>query len=304
MADAASTPESARMPPQPGAAIEVRGLVKDFSVGLRGLKLRAVDHLALTVPAGQVFGLLGPNGSGKSTTIKLVLGLLEPSAGECRVFGVPSPRVEARRAVGYLPESPYFYRHLTGRELVRFYARMGGVSRREVDGRSDEALAAVGLRDAADRRVGTYSKGMLQRVGLAQAMVHDPQLLILDEPTAGVDPLGAAAIGELILRLKARGKTVVITSHLLGQIEDVCDRIAILDRGRLVLEGAVGDLVGRKDRQALVVEALPESELAELKAWLAARGRVLEAVETPRARLDRIFLDRIGRRDGAEEERA
>ncbi len=298
---APQTPAAAPPPPAPAPAIEVRGLVKDFSVGLRGLKLRAVDHLSLTVGAGQVFGLLGPNGSGKSTTIKLLLGLLEPSAGECRIFGVPSGRVEARRAVGYLPESPYFYRHLTGRELVRFYARMGGVPRREVAACSDEALAAVGLQEAADRRVGTYSKGMLQRAGLAQAMVHDPQLLILDEPTAGVDPVGAAAIGALILELKARGKTVVITSHLLGQIEDVCDHIAILDRGRLVLEGAVGELVGRKDRQALVLETLPEGELAELKAWLAARGRTLEAVEVPRARLDRIFLEHVGRRRGTED---
>ncbi len=294
MADPAPTSPSA--PPVPAeAALEVRGLVKDFAVGLRGVKLRAVDHLTLRVDAGQVFGLLGPSGSGKSTTIKLLLGLLEPSAGECRIFGVPSGRVEARLAVGYLPESPYFYRHLSGRELVRFYARMGGVARRDAAARSDEALATVGLHEAADRRVGTYSKGMLQRVGLAQALVHDPRLLILDEPTAGVDPVGAAEIGELILRLKARGKTVVITSHLLGQIEDVCDRIAILDRGRLVLEGAVGDLVGRKDRQALVVETLPEAELAELAAWLAARGRTLESVETPRARLDRIFLERVGR---------
>ena len=139
---------------------------------------------------------------------------------------------------------------------------------------------------------------MLQRVGLAQALVHDPQLLILDEPTAGVDPVGSAAISELILKLKAQGKTVLITSHLLGQIEDICDRVAILDRGKLILEGAVTDLIGRTDRQALVVEALPPGELAELRAWLAARGRSLEAVETPRARLDKIFLETVGSRAG------
>jgi ABC-2 type transport system ATP-binding protein len=135
---------------------------------------------------------------------------------------------------------------------------------------------------------------MLQRIGLAQALVHDPRLVILDEPTAGVDPAGAAAISEIILQLKTRGKTVLITSHLLGQIEDICDRVAILDRGRLLLEGAVRDLVGRADRQALVIEKLPDAELAELRAWLTARGRVLEAVEQPRARLDRIFLERVG----------
>jgi ABC-2 type transport system ATP-binding protein len=285
--------------PETVAAIELRGLVKDFSVGLRGLKLRAVDQLDLRVEPGQVYGLLGPNGSGKSTTIKMVLGLLEPTAGECRVFGVPGARVEARRNVGYLPESPYFYRHLTGRELVRFYGRMCGVEKRLLLSRIDETLAVVGMSEAAERRVGTYSKGMLQRIGLAQALVHDPRLLILDEPTAGVDPVGSAAITELILKLKERGKTVLITSHLLGQIEDICDRVAILDRGKLILEGAVQDLIGRADRQALVVEALPASELAELRAWLAARGRKIEAVETPRARLDRIFLERVGRRGPA-----
>jgi ABC-2 type transport system ATP-binding protein len=288
---------SVSVSPEAVAAIELRGLVKDFSVGLRGVKLRAVDHLDLRVEPGQVYGLLGPNGSGKSTTIKMLLGLLEPTAGECRVFGVPGARVEARRNVGYLPESPYFYRHLTGRELVRFYGRMCGVDARALPVRIDETLAVVGMSEAANRRVGTYSKGMLQRIGLAQALVHDPRLLILDEPTAGVDPVGSAAISELILKLKGQGKTVLITSHLLGQIEDICDRVAILDRGRLILEGAVQELIGRADRQALVIEALPAAELEELRAWLAARGRKLEAVETPRARLDRIFLERVGKKD-------
>ena len=277
------------------AALELRGLRKDFSVGLRGLKLRAVDCLDLRVDAGQVFGLLGPNGSGKSTTIKMLLGLLEPTAGECRIFGVSSQRVESRRDVGYLPESPFFYRHLTGFELVRFYAQMCGVKRHELRSRVTDALAVVGLEEAAHRRVGTYSKGMLQRVGLAQALVNDPRLLILDEPTAGVDPLGSAAISELILKLKAQGKTVLITSHLLGQIEEICDRVAILDRGKLILEGAVADLVGRADRQALIVEALPPAELEALRTWLASRGRNIESVETPRTRLDRLFLDRVRR---------
>jgi ABC-2 type transport system ATP-binding protein len=278
-------------------ALATRRLVKDFVVGLRGVKLRAVDHLELRVEAGQVYGLLGPNGSGKSTTIKLVLGLLEPTAGACEVFGVPSGRVEARRAVGYLPEAPYFYRHLTGRELVTFYARMCGLTRREVPERVAAVVAQVGMTEAADRLVGTYSKGMLQRIGLAQAMVHDPRLLILDEPTAGVDPVGAAAMGRLILDLKARGKTVLITSHLLGQIEDWCDRVAILDRGRLMVEGAVRELVGRKGRQALVVEELPEAELAELRAWLSARGRTLEAVDPVQRRLDQVFLEHVGRQE-------
>jgi ABC-2 type transport system ATP-binding protein len=292
-----ASPSSANSSVVPPAALELRGLTKDFAIGLRGVKLRAVDQLSLRVEPGQVYGLLGPNGSGKSTTIKILLGLLEPTAGECTLFGVGSRKVEARREVGYLPESPYFYRHLNGRELVEFYARMCGVSGATMRRRTDEVLATVGLTEAAERRVGTYSKGMLQRIGLAQALVHDPRLLILDEPTAGVDPVGSAAIAELILKLKAQGKTVLITSHLLGQIEDICDRVAILDRGKLILEGAVQDLVGRTDRQALIIDTLPETELRELQAWLASRGRRLEAVETPRTRLDRLFLERVGRKD-------
>ena len=197
--------------------------------------------------------------------------------------------------VGYLPESPYFYRHLSGRELVRFYARICGLGGAKVAPRVAEVIDWVGLTEAADRLVGTYSKGMLQRIGLAQALVHDPRLVILDEPTSGVDPVGAAAISELILQLKAQGKTVLITSHLLTQIEEICDRVAILDRGRLILEGAVCDLVGRAERQALIVEKLSPGELQELRGWLGLRGRTWEAVTAPRARLDQIFLERVGR---------
>jgi ABC-2 type transport system ATP-binding protein len=281
------------MNPENTPAIELRGLTKDYAVGLRGVKLRAVDDLTLTIPAGQIFGLLGPNGSGKSTTIKIMLGLIEPTLGGCTVFGVPSQRVEARVDVGYLPESPQFYRHLTGRELVAFYARMGGLAGARLAPRVAEVIGWVGLAEAADRRVGTYSKGMLQRIGLAQALVHDPKLVILDEPTAGVDPLGTAAMTELILQLKAQGKTVLITSHLLAQIETICDRVAIIDRGRLLLEGAVEELVRSTPREAVWLDALPPAERAELRAWLTARGRQPEAVALPGSRLDQIFLERV-----------
>ena len=277
------------------SAISIKGLTKDFVVTLRGMKLRAVDALNLEVGEGQVFGLLGPNGSGKSTTIKIILGLLEATSGEVRVFGVPSNRVEARRNVGYLPEAPYFYRYLSGRELVRFYARVCGVPKAALKARVDEVIAWVGLSGAADRRVGTYSKGMLQRIGLAQALVHDPKLVVLDEPTAGVDPVGSAEMCELIRKLKQQGKTVLITSHLLAQIEDVCDRVAILDRGRLIVEGSLDELVGQRDKQALIVDPLPASEIEALRAWLTSRGHTLNAVEQPRARLDQLFLSKISR---------
>ena len=276
-------------------AISIKGLTKDFAVTLRGVKLRAVDSLNLEVAEGQVYGLLGPNGSGKSTTIKIILGLLDATVGDVRVFGVPSGRVEARRNVGYLPEAPYFYRYLSGRELVRFYARVCGVPSANLKSRVDEVIAWVGLSGAADRRVGTYSKGMLQRIGLAQALVHDPKLIVLDEPTAGVDPVGSAEMCELIIKLKQQGKTVLITSHLLAQIEDVCDRVAILDRGKLIVEGALNELVGQRDRQALIVDPLPPAEIEALKAWLAQRGHSLAAVEQPRARLDQLFLSKVAR---------
>ncbi|MFM8334621.1 MAG: ABC transporter ATP-binding protein [Opitutaceae bacterium] len=284
-------------------AIEIRDLVKDFAVGLRGLRLRAVDHVSLTVRPGEVFGLLGPNGSGKSTTIKLLLGLLEPTAGRCAIFGVPSGKVEARRDVGYLPEAPNFYRFLTGRELVTFYGRMCGLAGAALRGRVEEVIGLVGLAGAGDRRVGTYSKGMLQRIGLAQALVHDPRLLILDEPTAGVDPVGSSEMAELILALKARGKTVLITSHLLGQIEELCDRVAILDRGKRVAEGDVAELAGAAGRVSLETDALPPEEIAALRAWLESRGRRLEAVTPVRRRLGDVFRAYVGRGNRNTEEK-
>ena len=282
-------------------AVSIRDLTKDFLLTVRGLRVRAVDQLNLDVPAGQVFGLLGPNGSGKSTTIKVVLGLVVPTGGGTAIFGVPSSEVRSRVHVGYLPENPNFHRFLTGRELVTFYARVCGVARVRRRERVDEVIEWVGLKDAAARRLSTYSKGMLQRIGLAQALVHDPQLLILDEPTAGVDPVGSAEIGELILRLKSQGKTIVLSSHLLSQVEDLCDRIAILDRGRLVLEGRVEDLVTEHERDAVIVRGLRGDSVDEMRAWLAARGATLVAVEKPRTTLDRIFRDRVAgrtRRDG------
>jgi ABC-2 type transport system ATP-binding protein len=278
-------------------AISIRGLTKEFALNLRGMRLRAVDNLTLTIPAGQVFGLLGANGSGKSTTIKILLGLQRATAGHCEVGGIPCDRVEARQPVGYLPEAPDFYRHLSGRELLRFYGRLAGLNEPRLRARVEAVLEEVGLGAAADRRVGTYSKGMLQRIGLAQALVHEPRLLILDEPTAGVDPVGTAEIIALIKRFRAGGRTVLLTSHLLGQIEDICDRVAILDRGRLVAEGAVAELVGQPDRQTLLVDQLTATDLDELRTWLAARGSQLRAVETPRTSLDRLYRERVSGRD-------
>ena len=279
------------------SAICIQNLTKDFAVGMRGKKLRAVDDLCLEVGDNEIFGLLGPNGSGKSTTIKIILGLLEASKGTCEIYGRPSKLVDARRSVGFLPEAPYFYRYLTGRELVRYYARICMVSRVKIDSAVDSVIKLVGMTEAADRRVGTYSKGMLQRIGLAQSLVHDPQLVILDEPTAGVDPLGSAAIAEIVRELKRRGKTVLLSSHLLAQIEGLCDRVAILYRGKLVREGRIDDLVEEKDAESLVVQGLSAEGRALVEAEIKAQGGRLARVEKPRLSLDAYFLKEVHERE-------
>ncbi|ADE55662.1 ABC transporter ATP-binding protein [Coraliomargarita akajimensis] len=285
------------------AAISIQGLTKDFSVGMRGVKLRAVDNLSLEVGDNEIFGLLGPNGCGKSTTIKIVLGLLRASQGVCRIFGEPSHAVVARKSVGFLPEAPYFYRYLSGRELVRFYAKVCGVPRAQMRSRVDEVIELVNMTEAANRRVGTYSKGMLQRIGLAQALVHDPRLVILDEPTAGVDPLGSAAIAQIIRELKAQGKTVLVSSHLLAQIEGLCDRVAILHRGRLIREGTVDSLLQDQAAESLVVEGLSAEGRAAVEAAIQAEGGRLRGVEKPRVSLDSLFLQEVNEREEAHQAR-
>lgn len=274
------------------AAVFLDHVSKDYPVNLRGQCLRAVDGLDLTVPAGSVYGLLGPNGGGKSTTLKLILGLIVPTRGQVRVFGHEAGSIEARRALGYLPELPHFPRFLTGRELIHHYGRLSGLPTRGLGVRVREMLAWVRLEGAADRRVGTYSKGMLQRIGLAQALVHDPQLVILDEPAAGVDPLALADLSEVLGRLKQAGKTVLITTHQLASVETLCDRVALLHRGRLVVEGSVEDLTRPAgiDGQALWAKGLTPALVEDLAAWLGERGGTLERVEPARRRLEDVFI--------------
>lgn len=275
-------------------AVEIESLTKDFRIGIRGVKLRAVDGVTFAVRRGEIFGLLGPNGSGKSTTLKIVLGLLRPTSGECRIFGRDSTDVATRARIGFLPEAPYFYGYLSGRELVEFCARMSGVPAREIRARTDEALELAGMTAAASRRVRTYSKGMLQRIGVAQAVVHDPDLIVLDEPTAGIDPVGSAEIGEAIRAMKARGKTVILCSHLLGQVEDLCDRVAIMDRGKLVVAGTLSEVLTRREKQLAVLGA-GTPLTPELCAELRERyGLNVESVSHPRISLERYFLEQIG----------
>jgi len=280
------------------SAISVQGLTKDFRVGLRGLKLRAVDNLSLEIPRGQVFGLLGPNGCGKSTTLKIVLGLVPATSGQISILGFPSATSSARQRTGFLPEAPYFHKFLTGRELVQYCARLSGVPADRVPEAVEASLELAAMTEAASRPIGTYSKGMLQRIGLAQAIVHDPELVILDEPTAGVDPVGSAAIGRMIHAMRAKGKTIVLCSHLLGQVEQVCDRVAIMDRGRLVLEGRVDDVLARRDRHVITVESLSPEARAAAEAALAAHGAHVTSITHPRRSLEDLFRELVtGSRD-------
>jgi ABC-2 type transport system ATP-binding protein len=271
------------------SAISVQGLTKDFRVGLRGIKLRAVDNLSLEIPRGQVFGLLGPNGCGKSTTLKIVLGLVPATAGSISILGFPSATSEARQRTGFLPEAPYFHKFLTGRELVQYCARLSGVPSDQVNDAVEASLDLAAMTEAASRPIGTYSKGMLQRIGLAQAIVHDPELVILDEPTAGVDPVGSAAIGRMINAMRAKGKTIVLCSHLLGQVEQVCDRVAIMDRGRLVLEGRVDEVLAQRDRHVITVEGLTPQAREAAEAALAAHGAKVTSITHPRRSLEDLF---------------
>ncbi len=272
-------------------AVEVENLTKVFRLSLRREYLVAVRDLSFTVAAGEVYGLIGPNGSGKSTTMKVILGLMKATRGSTRIFGLDSRDVRSRNRVGFLPENPYFYKHLNGRETLRFYGKLCGLKKRELEERSEELLSLVGLADAAERRLAGYSKGMLQRIGLAQAMIQRPQLVILDEPTAGVDPSGSRKIRDLILQLKQDGIAVILCSHLLEQVQEVCDRVAILQKGRMLREGALGELVAIEDEVEIVVKNLAPDLQARIESLVAEdSGAELVRAGHPRTTLERLFL--------------
>jgi ABC-2 type transport system ATP-binding protein len=273
--------------------VEIEHLTKVFQVPMRRERVVAVRDLSLRVEPGEVYGLLGPNGSGKSTTLKIVLGLVNPTHGQTRVFGEDSATVRSRQDVGFVPENPYFYKFLTGAETVRFFGKLSGMGGEELESRVRELLELVGLTEAGDRRVGSYSKGMLQRIGLAQALVQDPGLLVLDEPTAGVDPVGSREIRDLILTLKARGKTILLCSHLLSQVQEICDRVGILARGQLVREGRVEDLLSVQDRTEVVLAKATPEKIAELQAAAERLGLQVVSSGRPQTTLENLFLEAI-----------
>jgi ABC-2 type transport system ATP-binding protein len=277
-------------------AVGVTELTKVFPVPFRRNPIVAVRDLNLRVEPGEVYGLLGPNGSGKSTTLKVILGLVSPTRGKTEIFGRPSGLVESREAVGFLPENPYFYKYLTGAETLRFFGRLCGLSGTWLNRRVNEMIELVGLADARDRRLSGYSKGMLQRIGLAQALINDPKLVVLDEPTAGVDPAGSREIRDLIVDLRKRGTTVLLSSHLLTQVQEVCDRVGILAGGVLVREGKLKDLIAIENQTEITLENASDRLLEEIEALAANASAKLIARRRSTTTLEHLFLQVTGKR--------
>ena len=272
------------------------GLTKVFRDFWGRPKAKAVNSIDFEIRPGEVVGLLGPNGSGKSTTVKMLLGLLYPTGGRLSVFG-RSPRVvETKREIGYLPEESYLYKYLTAAETLDFFGSLFNLSAADRRERIDQLLEMVGLEHARRRRVGEFSKGMARRIGLAQAMINDPSFLILDEPTSGLDPLGCREVKDLILTLKRRGKTVLVTSHLLSDVEDVCDRVIIRYGGRIRAEGSLNDLLTVSDAQRITTPALPPAAMEKLLTLLRENLRGEEfRIDRPRRTLEEFFLDVIAK---------
>ena len=292
-----SKPDTDGSSAEAGAAVAVRGLTKVFPVPFHRQSIVAVRDLDLRVEPGEVYGLLGPNGSGKSTTLKIILGLVSPTRGHTEIFNQDSSLVKSRETVGFLPENPYFYKYLTGEETLRFFGRLCGLAGARLKERISELLDLVGLTKARKRRLGTYSKGMLQRIGLAQALINHPKLVVLDEPTAGVDPVGSRQIRDLIVDLRGRGITVLLSSHLLAQAQEICDRVGILADGVLVREGRLQELIAIENQTELVLENASGSLLTEIETLAAkSNAKVLERRRSTTT-LERLFLEATQKND-------
>jgi ABC-2 type transport system ATP-binding protein len=272
-------------------AVQTEHLTKIYKDFWGRDKVRALDDLNLTIHRGEVFGLLGPNGSGKSTTIKLLLGLIFASRGSATVLGEPAGSTAINERIGFLPEESYLYRFLNGEETLRFYGRLFRIGRRELNRRVPALLDTVGL-DAKSRKrkLREYSKGMARRIGLAQALINNPDLVLLDEPTTGLDPIGTREMKDLILSLKNQGKTVLLCSHLLADVQDVCDRITILFRGSMQTIGNVRDLLQVKDVTQIQTRTMSEEQIAQVKAFLTRLGVNDSVITHPTTTLEDLFI--------------
>ena len=269
--------------------IQTQDLTKVYS-GLLKPSVLAVDHLSMEVGRGEVFGLLGPNGSGKTTTTKLLLGLIFPTAGSATVLGEPAGNIAAKAKIGFLPEESYLYRFLNAEETLDFYGRIFGLPRAVRKRRIDELIELVGLEHARKRSLRGYSKGMSRRIGIAQALINDPELIFMDEPTSGLDPIGRQEVKQLIVRLKEQGKTVMLCTHLLPDVQDVCDRVAILHDGRLCKQGPLDELLMMRDRTELTIDGLSPEQRKQVTKLLAEMGHNDVTVRHPYDTLSSLFM--------------
>ena len=281
----------------PESVIVTRNLTKTYRDFWGRPKVKALNSLSIDVQRGEVFGLLGPNGSGKTTTLKLLLGLLFPTDGELTILGKPATDVTKNEQIGYLPEESYLYRFLNAEETLDFYGRLFDMPAAVRKERARELIKIVGLENARRRQLKEYSKGMTRRIGLAQALINDPELILLDEPTSGLDPIGSRFMNDLIVDLKAKGKTVVMCSHLLADVQDVCDRIAILDGGELKVFGRVQDLLKDQGVTQIKTTGLSEQTIAEVQAVIARAGGKVTEVDHPTNTLEELFVKTV--RDSA-----
>ncbi|MEM6778732.1 MAG: ABC transporter ATP-binding protein [Planctomycetota bacterium] len=296
--DSAAAAESAAS----DVVIETRNLSKIYRDFWGRKKVHALKSLDIEVKRGEIFGLLGPNGSGKSTTIKLILGLLFPTSGRVLVFDQDASETKKNERIGYLPEESYLYKFLTADETLDFYGRLFDLSGAERRRRVEDLIDLVGLRGAKSRQLKEYSKGMTRRVGLAQALINDPDLILLDEPTTGLDPIGTREMKDLILGLRDQGKTVLLCSHQLADVQDVCDRVAILHQGELKELGRVSELLKVQDVTEVHASGLSDDAKKEIAEVIARHGGTVESIDNPTATMEDLFLDIVReseRRPGA-----
>jgi len=274
----------------PEVIIETRNLTKVYRDFWGRPKVQALKALDLQVHRGEIFGLLGPNGSGKTTTIKLLLGLVFPTEGDALIFNEPTSNVSKNERIGYLPEESYLYKFLNAEETLQFYGRLFKISASERTKRVGQLIDMVGLTGAKHRQLREYSKGMQRRIGLAQALINNPELILLDEPTSGLDPIGTAEIKQLIRDLREQGKTIVLSGHLLADMQDICDRIAILHRGELKELGRVSDLLTVQDVTQIKARNLSPAAVDEIRELIQRHGGEDVHVDHPTTTLEELFL--------------
>jgi len=272
------------------AVIETQGLTKVYKDFWGRPKHKGLDGLSISIKPGEVFGLIGPNGSGKTTTFKLLLGLIFPTAGKATIFGKPPTDVSAKAKVGFLPEESYLYRWLNADETLDFFGRLFNRVRETRKKRADELITRFGLAHARHRQIREYSKGMTRRVGFCQALINDPEVVILDEPTSGLDPISSRQIKDLILELKQRGKTVLLSSHLLADVQDVCDTIAILHQGQTKVHGSVRDILVKRDSLSLTFKDMSDATRQKIEELAKADGARLIHAENTLETLEDVFL--------------